>query len=289
MKEDEMSLKETIHHSVFNHFQRKLSLGTGRHIFDFLGGATDVAFKKGWERYALQKGTNITPQFPQRNEHYFDWVALLYVVLEARGVLRMAELGAGYGPWLVRGALASRQCSAVEQVELLGIEADLTRFYWMEKHFLDNGIEPSDHHLFHGAVSTNYEKLLFPRIDNPSEDYGVSLRSASPDSINVEVQGYPLANLLSYFTGPVDLLHMDAQGVEYEVIPANLELLKSRVRHLVIGTHVSQKRHLELYSLLFSHGWQSIMSFPRGEEVMTEFGSIRFGDGFQFWKNPEIL
>lgn len=281
-------LNKNIHHSIFNHFQRVKSVGTGHHMFDFLGVATDVAFKQDWKHFALQKGASTTPRFPIVNEHYFDWIALLSSVSAARGVFRMAELGAGWGPWLVRGAFACRQNAAVERIELLGVEADPTHFHWMEKHFCDNFIQPSDHRLLHGAISTSNDILAFPKISNPDVDYGASLRSASQNSENIGVQGYTLKNLLNHFTGPIDLLHMDSQGVEYDVIPSSLSVLKDQVRYLVIGTHISQEKHLELYEILFSKGWQPLMTFPRQEVIVTEFGPVKFGDGFQFWQNLVI-
>lgn len=278
---------ENFHHPIFDHFRRTKSVGTGRHVFDFLGVATDVKYKKAWKHHALQEGTSKTPQLPSVNEHYFDWIALLSTVLSARRIFRMAELGAGWGPWLVRGAFACRQIAAVETVELLGVEADPTHFRWMENHFRDNGISPSDHRLIHGAISTNNDRQDFPRIDKPDEDYGASLRSAYHCSENWKVQGYALEKLFTYFSGPIDLLHMDAQGVEYDVIPCSLNLLKAQVKHLIIGTHISQEKHLELYKMLLSQGWQPQITFPRGEEMVTEFGLVKFGDGFQFWKNPD--
>lgn len=277
-----------VHHSIFNHFQQVKSVGTGHHMYDFLGVATDVAFKQGWKQFALSKGSSTTPRFPTVNEHYFDWIALLSAVSAASGVFRMAELGAGWGPWLVRGDFACRQNAAVERVELLGVEADPTHFHWMEKHFRDNLIQPSDHRLLHGAISTSNDILAFPKIANPEVDYGASLRAAPYNSENLEVQGYTLETLLTHFTGPIDVLHMDAQGVEYDVIPSSLDILKNQVRHLIIGTHISQEKHLELYEILLSQDWQPLMSFPRGEETVTEFGPVKFGDGFQFWKNPDI-
>ena len=281
-------INKHLHHPIFNHFKRVKSVGTGQHLFDFLGVATDAAFKKDWKQFALEKGTSTTPRFPTVNEHYFDWIALLSAVSSARGVFRMAELGAGWGPWLVRGAFACRQNVAIERVELLGVEADPTHFHWMKKHFCDNLIQPSNHRLLHGAISTSNDILSFPKIENPDVNYGASLRAAHLYTENLDVQGYTLESLLNHFNGPINLLHMDAQGVEYDVIPSSLSILKDRVRYLVIGTHFSQEKHIELYEILNSQGWQPLMSFPRQKEIITEFGLVKFGDGFQFWKNPVI-
>ncbi len=289
--QDELKMNESKKHSdheAFRYFKRVKCICSGQHMYDFLGVATDVTFKKGWHIHAMPKGKSITPKFPAVNEHYFDWIALLTAVLEARGVFRMAELGAGYGPWLLRGAFASRQCKKIEKIELLGLEADPTHFHWMEKHFQDNGISPFDHTILHGAIALENNKLLFPKIPNPEENYGASLLQVSSSSTNLEVQGYTLDQILNHFDYPIDLLHMDAQGVEYDVIPVFESVLSKKVRYLVIGTHVSQQKHEELFNFLLSKDWQPKMSFPKSQEVMTEFGSVKFDDGFQFWKNSKL-
>ncbi len=276
------------HHPIFNQFQRVQCIGTGQHVFDFLGIATDVAYKKDWENHALKINSKYKANYPPLNEHYFDWIALLTCVSNATGTFRMAELGAGWAPWLVRGLFASRQISSIEQVELLAVEADTTHFNWIKKHFLDNYLDPDDYYLFNGAVADTSSMLKFPKISNPDEDYGASLKSVTPNSEFIKVQGYTLENLFCSFTGVLDFLHMDVQGAEYDVLPTAMELLKTSVKAVMIGTHFSSEKHEELKDLFFHNGWISIMIYPRNEEVDTEYGRVQFVDGFQFWKNPDL-
>ncbi len=274
------------HHPIFETFQQVKSTGTGKHIFDFLGVATDVNYKKGWSKHALSVGTEYTSNYPVVNEHYFDWIALLECVHSASGVFRMAELGAGWAPWLVRAAFAAKQLPAIEQIELVGVEADATHHSWMKSHFLDNQLNPEKYHLLHGAVASKSMRLQFPDLNNPDEDYGASLNAVSKNGKYVEVQGYPLTEILELFTGPVDFIHTDIQGVEYEVIPGAMKLLKSKVKAMMVGTHTSLEKHNQLHQLFVDHDWKPVMVFPRNGEVETEFGKVKFADGFVFYTNP---
>lgn len=274
------------HHPIFETFEPVKSIGTGKHIFDFLGVATDVSYKKGWSKHALKVGSEYTANYPVVNEHYFDWIALLECVRSASGVFRMAELGAGWAPWLVRAANAARQVPAIEQMELVGVEADPTHYNWMKAHFKDNQLDPEKYHLLHGAVAPKSMPLQFPKLDNPDEDYGASINAVTQQGQYVEVQGYPLTEIINLFTGPVDFIHMDIQGAEYDVIPGAMDLLKSKVKAMMIGTHTSLEKHNELHQLFLDQGWKPVMVFPRNGEVETEFGKVKFGDGFVFYKNP---
>ncbi|MCG5057284.1 MAG: FkbM family methyltransferase [Limnoraphis sp. WC205] len=277
------------HHSIFETFQCVKSIGTGKHIFDFLGVATDVTYKKAWSKYAVSLGSQYTSNYPVVNEHYFDWIALLQSVRGASGVFRMAELGAGWAPWLVRAAFAARQVPGIEQVELVGVEADPTHYRWMKSHFLDNKLNPEKYHLLNGAVAPKSMSLQFPKLDDPDEDYGASLNALSKNGQYVEVQGYPLTDMLELFTGPVDFIHMDIQGAEYDVIPGAMKLLKSHVKAMMVGTHISLEKHNELHQLFLDYGWKPVMVFPRNSEIETEFGKVAFGDGFLFYQNSSFI
>jgi FkbM family methyltransferase len=153
---------------------------------------------------------------------------------------------------------------------------------------LDNDLSPDEFQLLHGAVSRAPGTLRFPRISNPSEDYGASTHAVGKNSEYVEVRGYTLPELLGKFSGPVDFVHMDIQGAEYDVIPTGMELLKSKVKAIMVGTHLSQEGHFELQNLFQKSGWQPLMLYTRNEEVETEFGRVKFGDGFLSFRNPSI-
>jgi FkbM family methyltransferase len=284
----DINKRKMTHHHIFHEYRRMPVVGTGKHLFDFLGVATKCNYKKGLEKHVLKPGERATLGYPTLNEHYFDWIALLSSVANAGGIFRMAELGAGWGPWLVRGAFAVNQKNTNSKIELLGIEADPTHFQWMNEHFIGNGLIPSDHSLIMGAVSAKPETLKFPRLTHPDEDYGASTRLGSEVREFIQVQGYTLENLINRFTGTLDFLHMDVQGAEYDLLPTSIKLLSASVKNIMIGTHMSTEKHESVYSLFNENDWKCEYVFPRNQTVNTEFGIVSFGDGFQWWSNPQL-
>lgn len=275
-------------HPIFESFAATPSEATGAHIFDFLGGRTRVSYKKGWERHAPAEGRTVQPKPPMHNEHYFDWIATLMAVKKAEGVFRMAELGAGWAPWLIRGALAARQNDTITDTELLAVEADPTHFEWINEHFTDNGLDPDTHQILFGAASGEPGVLRFPVIENPDEDYGASLRAAKGNIPVIEVRAYTMAEILEHFTGPLDFLHVDIQGAEYDLLPGAMQLLGQSVKQIMIGTHLADERHEALAETFRANGWTEVMNFPRNATSKTEFGDVAFGDGFLLYSNPRF-
>ena len=276
------------HHPIFNSFTKKSVVGNGIQTFDFLGVATDSKYKKGMENHAVKNGASYVANYPPLNEHYFDWIALLNSVSHAGKIYRMAELGAGWAPWLVRAAFAVKQLPKISGVELVGLEADITHLNWAKNHFVENSLDPRSYQLIHGVLSSQNGSVKFPKIQNPDEDYGASTRQVTKNSDYIEVPGFQLKEVLTKFTGPLDLLHMDVQGAEYDVIPDAMELLSQNVKSLVVGTHISESLHNDLYELFLNSGWSPVMIFPRNSEVSTEHGVVKFGDGFQYWINSKM-
>ena len=122
---------------------------------------------------------------------------------EANGTFRMAELGAGWAPWLVRAASAAKQIPEINGIELLGVEADPTHFRWMMDHFIDNEVSLDVAHLLHGAVASKKGIFRFPKITEPDVDYGSSIKSthAAPGAGYIDVQGFTLEELIGKFSG----------------------------------------------------------------------------------------
>jgi FkbM family methyltransferase len=277
------------HHPIFANFARVSSVASGHHVHDFLGVRTNVAYKKGWAKHAPRAGVVIHPNYPAVNEHYFDWIVMLQCVSSASGTFRMAELGAGWAPWLVRAAAAVRQHSLVKALELVAVEADETHHRWVQEHFADNDVEVGPGvHLLRGAISEQSGTIRFPRINNPDEDYGASTRALRPDGEFVEVPAFSLADVLARFSGPLDLMHVDVQGAEYSALPPAMALLKRQVRAIMVGTHIADARHFELARTFTDAGWLEVMNYPRNQAVATEFGEVQFGDGFLFFRNPAL-
>lgn len=278
----------TKHHPIFETFDRVASVASGHHVYDFLGVCTDVAYRKGWAQHAPRAGAEYKPGYPPLNEHYFDWVATLQSVRRGSGTFRMAELGAGWAPWLVRAAAAARQCPYITGMELVAVEADETHYGWVKAHFAENGLLSETFRFLRGAVAGQSGTIRFPRIANPDEDYGASTRTVRAGSDFVEVPAFTIADVLARFSGPVDFMHVDIQGAEYDALPPAMSLLKQSVRAIMVGTHLSIERHEQLARQFADAGWLEVMNFPRNETVATEFGEVKFGDGFLYYRNLDL-
>lgn len=275
-------------HPIFEKFVRQKSVSSGRHVYDFLGGMTAVKYKKGWERHVISVGKEVGPSYPPLNEHYFDWIALLQSVDQAFGTYRMAELGAGWAPWLVSAAMASRQRAQISKIELLAVEADPTHYGWVREHFQENGLDPDCFQLLHGAVSSTPGYLKFPAIENPDENYGASSRLVRADTPFIEVPTFSIVEVLSRFSAPLDFLHIDIQGAEYEAIPPAMYSLRGMVKSIMIGTHISDSLHAELAALFEGAGWRTLYNFKRNSTTVTEYGEVTFEDGFIYFKNTAL-
>lgn len=279
---------EMTDHPIFERFSVVPSETTGAHVFDFIGGATRVAYNRSWATHAIAAGKTVSPNFPPKNEHYLDWVAVLTAASKGRGVFRMAEFGAGWGPWLVRGALAAKQRRDIQSCELLAVEADPTHYKWLVEHFEDNGLQADQHHLIAGAVSLRSESLRFPDIADPDLNYGASVKSAANTKNTIEISGYAIEDLLSRFSGPLDLLHIDIQGAEYDVLPPAMELLKGSVKAIMVGTHSNDELHENLARLFQEHGWEERLNLGRNRLNETPWGEIQTNDGFLWFENCQL-
>jgi FkbM family methyltransferase len=275
--------------AIFEKFARVPVVTDGESIYDFLGVATAAHFRKGWSAHVRAAGKELLPVYPTLNEHYFDWILTLTSVDRADGIYRMAELGAGWGAWSVRAATAARQNKNISAVELLAIEADATHYGWMLEHFRKNGINPEQHHVLHGALAAAAGRVKFPVIDDPSDDYGASMKRVYGNVPYVEVNAYSIADLLDRFSGPLDFMHVDVQGAEYDTLPGAMGILRDKVKSIMVGTHFSAEHHAGLAAEFVRAGWVQVMNYPRGSKCETEFGAVTFGDGLISFSNPRFL
>src|ERR1043166_4091781 len=60
---------------------------------------------------------------PGCDEEYFEWIDLLSAVAAAKDRFTMVELGAGWGRWGIRGALAARQ-RGISRLDIRLVEAE---------------------------------------------------------------------------------------------------------------------------------------------------------------------
>ena len=275
------------------------------YLIDFLGTRTRVEYLAGVEN--IRAGVEGYPLPGNFHATTLEWAGSLRAVLEAHEPFVVAELGAGWAPWLVSVAAAARQ-RGIHRTVLIGIEGSKPHCDYAHTHFRDNGLDPDQHQLVHGVVGVKDGFALFPVLSNPDQDYGAAAvfkpHSPSPwarlKAAIKKVLGRPVAPLVAptervrCYSLPtllagqprVDLLHVDIQGHEAEVITAAREVLRRQVRRMVIGTHGAEIEQ-QLRKDLSAQGW-----ILEGDEscLYTTVGQTKVlcRDGCQVWANPGL-
>lgn len=259
-------------------------------VTDFLGCRTRVAFVKA---AALLDGK--VEGYPVPGNFHAtacEWAASLRAVLDAapRGRLVAVEVGAGWGPWLVACHAAAGRLG-IKDVQLAGLEGSAAHCEFMRQHFLDNGIDPDRHRIIHGVAAARDGEAEFPEVADPGMEYGASVaapnafrRDAPPQSV-AKLRAYSLAALVEPYPA-VDLLHIDVQGVEHDLIAGSLDVLGSKVRRVVIGTHGRDIEH-RLLADLSARGWMLEADEPC--RFQQNGGAVLLAiDGCQAWRNPAL-
>jgi FkbM family methyltransferase len=227
-----------------------------------------------------------------------EYVAVADSVKRAGSRYCIAELGAGWGPWLGLGGVMARN-KGIRQIELIGVEALPARFELMQAHLASNRLRPEAGeattlegvtcHLFNGAVTPTRGEVWFP--DVPITDMGSAVSETESNRDyrgkrvkNLKVQGHPLPEILG--DSRPDLLHIDVQGAELGLIEANLALHAERVQGIMIGTH-SRVIEGALIDVLYANGWQLELEKPcrvawRANPPSME--AMTVVDGCQYWR-----
>ncbi len=276
---------------VLMHFPPFTGQGEPDVWFDFLGVKTRCKYLP--ETYAVLSGQVEGPPGTEKAALHetAEWIGTLQSVLEARvrGSLVVVELGAGWGPWLVGAAKAAERVG-IRHIRLAGIEGAQSHFDFMLEHFHDNDLDPNAHLLIHGVVGARDGKARFPKLAEPSNEWGAIAdfgKRPAAATVFEEVPCVSLTTLLGQLP-PVDLVHCDVQGSEYDVLTAAQKTLNARVRRVVVGTH-SRRVEADLLDFFAAQGWRLedegicrlIQHGGRGE-----LGLVR--DGYQVWANPQV-
>jgi hypothetical protein len=95
-----------------------------------------------------------------------------------------------------------------------------------------------------------------------------------------------LKDLISPFD-LVDYLESDIQQSEILVFPPFMELLRKKVRRILIGTH-GKDVHRKLHDLFAGRGWEIVFSFEPNATHETALGSFVTNDGVLTVKNPDL-
>jgi FkbM family methyltransferase len=229
---------------------------------------------------------------PPVDEEYFEWIALLTAVAAARDRFCLAEIGAGWGRWMISAAALCRQRRV--PFHLVGVEAEPSHFEWIKMVLRDNDIDPDVQDLWCGAVADrDRDAVLLTGPDPPEQVWGH--RTIRPDQLAswVSLPGYKLRAVPGFSIETVlsrceyvDLVDIDVQGVEHEILEPAFETLDMKVGIVHVGTH-STEAEQRLRAAFTRRGWHNAFSFPSHREVTTPFGAVAFTDGVETWVHPE--
>lgn len=275
------------HHPVFKSFacwQGEVKAGF---YTDFLGTITRAEYFSLMSSPEYGKTRFVQSDYPPFDEEYFEWVDLLEAVTGAKDRFTMIELGAGWGRWLCRAALALKQRDSRLPYHLVGVEAEPTHYRWMKEHLQDNNVNLSWCELIEAAVSDKEGVCRFYTGDAYTW-YGQRMASRIEHDGRIrEVKSVSLGGILKDLDG-VDLIDLDIQGSELSVLSAVPANMWDKVKRVHIGTH-SQKAERGIRKLFANLGWYKRYDFPANNVLFTHYGWISFQDGVQSWVNPEYI
>ncbi len=250
---------------------------------------------------------------PERDKEYFEWIDVLESVATANGRYCMLEVGAGYGRWSCRAALAARQMG-LSPIEVGAVEAEPSHLRWIDPHYRLNGLGSDEYRIHPVAVAAESGTALYyinePGVPDPEQAakdwYGQMLAGNDVlvadaakatyhgmpvltfengyQAISVDVEAFP-AILEQYEF--LDLVDFDIQGKEWEVIGAAMPMLNAKVRMVYVGTH-GRDIEVGLRGIFRDNGWACRRDLACYAEHETEYGRICLEDGVQSWRNPRF-
>lgn len=242
-----------------------------------------------------------------------EYCALAYALRTARDGFRIVEAGAGWAPWAVAGIVAARRRGLPAQG--VAVEADPVKAKWAVQHAQDNDVtvelidgtaehiagalaRPQEAELRVVVAAVWHERttLQFPEL--PPEDMGGAIWTLPGTDVDYrgahvshrEVPSVLMRDLLG--TGPlVDLLHVDVQGLEFDLLSATAGDVQERTRLMSVGTH-SRLTEGQLQQFFLSRGWGLIIDEPcTAVFTMTHptLPGFTVQDGNQLYENPFVM
>jgi len=251
-------------------------------------------------------------QLPVPDDGYhaeaIEYVAMVDSLDRTKGdSFTIAEIGAGWGPWLSLGGVLGRR-SGKRAVTLIGVEADPQRFRLLARQLIDNQLRPPESvqgsvtvdgwaelgtvrsRLIEAAAGRQAGTLWFPKLDVADLGAAATDRSTGQDYRGATVDSAPVVamTLAAILDGAalVDLLHVDIQGGEFDFLAANVDLLAARVGAMLVGTH-SRVIEGALIELLLRQGWTLAREKPCRVDWSRQTPHLTGrtqNDGCQYWR-----
>jgi len=275
---------------ILEHENPSRSLKPG-HLVNFFGVAMNLAFAP--EIFAGQSARVEGPPIPANwHADMAEFGAAFRAVDFARETFTMVELGCGWGCWMNNTGVAAKRRGL--RVHLIGVEADPGHLKFAREALTTNGFMPSEYTLLGCAAAAETGAAFFPKQDQTGSDWSLEPLMNLPNWRQAEARKsgdydeIPTKSLADIIGDRprIDLVHIDIQGGELELVRKSIELLRSKVAYLVIGTH-SRSIDSALMSELTEAGWQ--LEIERPSLLRIENGHPElYVDGIQGWKNPRF-
>jgi len=242
-----------------------------------------------------------------------EYAALALATNRAVDSLCIVEVGAGWGPWVVAGLVVAKRKGL--RGRGIAIEANLEHAMWAITHAYDNGIEAelitgtpdniidalhastAEMQVIHAAGWVENTYLSFPEVS--SEDMGVAVCTMDDTGTDyrgahlphIEVPAVALNQVFSAVNMRIDLLHIDVQGVEFELTSHEADSIQKHAVTMAIGTH-SRLAEGQLQQFFLARGWGLRFDEPcNAIFTMTRptLPGFTVQDGLQLYENPFLL
>jgi FkbM family methyltransferase len=284
--------------AVFSKFRKHQESGRHGFVTNFLGGLTDVRF------VALDSLSGVAEGYPIPGNFHGDtleWIGTLRSASDADSSFNMLELGAGWAPWCVIGYIAAKQ-RGIGSIKVIAVEGDAGHIKFILQTFAANGIGPDVGEAIHGVVGLTDGEALFPKAIDASRVYGGTAALSEADKTvgafaeftasqfallegAEQLPCFSLTTLMRDFD-KLDLIHCDIQGAEGNLFENAIDLVSSKVKRIVVGTH-SFKIDRQLASLFPKNNWEleGINACVMRE---SDRKPIIVHDGVQVWRNSRF-
>ena len=258
-------------------------------------------------------------------EGWFEMVNWLAAAREARDRYVMITLGACYGAQAV-GAYRAVQLVNPMPCKLVAVEPVPKNFEWVAQHMRTNGIDPVQNWLLQVAIGSSNDPVYFP-VGAPgtgaNNSYATNEIAARKHYVETFVREArteaALRNLIMHNTtglekdlvpgrnakaeikllscvtlkdlispfDVVDFLESDIQQSEIIVFPPFIDLLRRKVRRILIGTH-GEDVHATLHKLFAEKGWEIVFSYKPNSTHDSALGRFVTNDGVLTVRNPDL-
>ena len=244
--------------------------------------------------------------------------------------LRIVEIGAGWAPWAVAGLVHARRrgqpgiavaveadprrCAwamqhardnQVEAVHVSGRPRKLARLISDALSTFRGHAAQATQLLVVVQAAGWHETTTVAFPDADIEDMGTAVWTLPGTDVDYrgahlrhgDVPAISIPDLLAAIreTGTdrtvVDLLHVDVQGVEFELLERAADGIQTHTRLMGVGTH-SRWNEGQLQHFFLERGWGLLIDEPcKAHFTMTHptLSGFTVQDGMQLWENPFVL